>query len=54
MTFRYQLRGAALAALALALMFNFWLCYTVPMAMVALAVISFYDFITAHRIATRI
>jgi hypothetical protein len=50
MTLRYRLRGGALAILALALMFNLWPCYTVPMAMVALAVISFYDFITAHRI----
>jgi hypothetical protein len=51
MTFRYRLRGYFLSALALALMFDLWLCYTVPMAMVALAVISFYDFLTAHRIA---
>jgi hypothetical protein len=45
---RHYIRGAVFAVLALALMLNLYLCYTVTMAMVALAVVAVGDFVNTH------
>ena len=46
---RHYIRGGAFAVLALALMLNLYLGYTVTMAMVALAVVAVGDFVIAVR-----